>query len=231
MSMIRCDLGSPLGGRAQAVDAQPLADAVADRRARVEAGVRVLEDDLHPPPVRLEGRALDRGQVRAVEGDRARRRLDEAQQQPPDRRLAAARLADEPERLAAPDLEAHAVHGLDHADGALQDAAPDREVLDQVLDLDERAGSSAAAVGAPRPAGQRPRSRPTSVAGAAAGTGTGMPGRGMRPPVASWYSQQRTSWPPLDRAAATDGPPWRWPRPPRPAPGSAGRSGSPWAGR
>ena len=51
------DLRPPLGVAAETVDAQPLADAVADRRARVEARVRVLEDDLHPPPVRLQGGA------------------------------------------------------------------------------------------------------------------------------------------------------------------------------
>ena len=71
--------------------------------ARVEAGVRVLEDDLHPAPVRLERGALDVGDVHAVEADRPGRRLDEAQQQPADRRLAAARLADEAEGLAAAD--------------------------------------------------------------------------------------------------------------------------------
>ena len=114
------------------MDAQPLADAVADRRARVERRVRVLEDDLHPPPVGLQRGALERGDVRAVEDDRAGRRVDEPQQQPADGRLAAARLADEAERLAAPDLEAHAVDGLDLADRPLQDAARDREVLDQV---------------------------------------------------------------------------------------------------
>ena len=68
----------------------------------------------------------------AVEHDRPGGRLDEAQDQPPDGRLAAARLADQPERLAAPDLEAHAVDGLDLADRALQDPAADREVLDEV---------------------------------------------------------------------------------------------------
>ena len=66
------DLLPPLGVAAEAVDAQALADAVADRRPRVEAGVRILEDDLHPPPVGLEGGALERGQLRAVELDRAR---------------------------------------------------------------------------------------------------------------------------------------------------------------
>ena len=66
--------------------------------------VRVLEDDLHPPPVRLERRALRAG-VMSVPSklDRAGGRLDEPQEQPADGRLAAARLADEAERLAAPD--------------------------------------------------------------------------------------------------------------------------------
>ena len=44
--------------------------------------------------------------VAAVERIDPGRRLDEAQEEPPDGRLAAARLADEAERLAAPDLEA-----------------------------------------------------------------------------------------------------------------------------
>ena len=53
------DLLPPLGRAPEAVDPQALADAVADRRPRVEARVRVLEDDLHPPPVGLEGGALE----------------------------------------------------------------------------------------------------------------------------------------------------------------------------
>ena len=52
------------------------------------------------------------------------------------RALAAARLADDPERLAAPHLEADAVDGLDRADPAPEDdPARDREVLDEVAHL------------------------------------------------------------------------------------------------
>ncbi len=98
---------------ADAVDPQALADAVADRRSRIERRVRVLEDDLHPPPERLEGAALDLRDVGPVERDRARRGLDQPQEQPPDRRLARSRLAHEPERLAAADVEADPGHGLD----------------------------------------------------------------------------------------------------------------------
>ena len=57
---MRGDLPAPLGGRADAVDAQPLADAVAHELARVERGEGVLEDDLHAPPIGLQGLALQR---------------------------------------------------------------------------------------------------------------------------------------------------------------------------
>jgi hypothetical protein len=63
------DLGAPLGGRADAVDAQPFADAVADGRARVERCVRVLEDDLHPPAIGSERAAGQARDVVAVEDD------------------------------------------------------------------------------------------------------------------------------------------------------------------
>ena len=61
----------------------------------------------------------------------ARGGVDEAQQQPPDGGLAAARLAHEAERLAAPDDEVHAVHGAHLGDGPLEHAAADGERLDQ----------------------------------------------------------------------------------------------------
>ena len=168
------DLRPPFARRADAVDAQTLADAVADRRARVEAGVRVLEDDLHPAPVRLQLRALERRDVPAVEVDRARRRLDEPQQQPPDRRLAAARFADEPQRLAARDLEADAVDRLDDGDRPLQDPAADREVLDEIADLDERCRRARALVGGERRRRAHARAPTTGSS------------RGMSLPAASW---------------------------------------------
>ena len=97
----------------------------------------------------------------AVEPDRAGRRLDEAQEQPADRRLAAARLADQAERLAAPDRRSSTPStAWTIADRPLEDAAPDREVLDEVADLDERLP----AVGARRRVRRRPAT-PAAVAG------------------------------------------------------------------
>jgi hypothetical protein len=131
------DPGRALLGRPDAVDAQPLADAVADWRARVEARVRVLEDDLHAAPVRLELRAAQPRDVLAVEDDRPRRRLDEAQEEPADGRLAAARLTDEADRLAAADDEVDAVDRLDRPDRPLEEAALDRKVLHEATQLHE----------------------------------------------------------------------------------------------
>jgi hypothetical protein len=132
------DLLPPLGVAAETVDAQALADAVTDRRPRVQARIGVLEDDLHPPSIRLERGALDRRDVRSIELDPARRGVEEPQDHPPDRGLAAARLAHQAEGLAAADLEADPVDRLDRPDLTLQDPAADREMLDEVCDLDER---------------------------------------------------------------------------------------------
>jgi hypothetical protein len=79
-----------------------------------------------------------------VEEDAAARRLDRAQDQPAGGGLAAARLADQPERLAGFDREAHAVHRVD--DPARrgrrergEGIAPHREVLDEIPHLEQRA--------------------------------------------------------------------------------------------
>ncbi len=63
----------------------------------------------------------ERRDVLTVEQDPAARRLEEPEHRPPDRRLAAAGLADETERLAARDPQAHAVDGLDVADVPVED--------------------------------------------------------------------------------------------------------------
>ena len=61
--------------------------------------------------------------------DRPRRRLEEAQEEPSDGRLAAAGFPDEAERLALPDLEGHAVDGPHRGPRCAEEAALDREVL------------------------------------------------------------------------------------------------------
>jgi hypothetical protein len=82
--------------------------------------------------------SLLRADVLAVEADRARGRLHQPAQQTRSRALSAPGLADDAERLALDHVERNAIDGLDRADLALdQNPALDREVLDQLLDLNE----------------------------------------------------------------------------------------------
>src|SRR5205085_8596025 len=84
-----------------AVVLQGLGHDLADAEPRVERRVRILEDDLQLAPngPHLGARqAFDRP---VLEPDRAGSRLDQLQNRLAGRRLAAARLADEAERLPA----------------------------------------------------------------------------------------------------------------------------------
>ena len=83
------------------------------------------------------GAAVERGDVAAVEDDRARGRLDQPDDRPAERRLAAARLADDAEGLALRDGQIDAVDGAHRPDRVLEDAGLDREVLDQALDAEQ----------------------------------------------------------------------------------------------
>ena len=150
---------------------QALADDVRDRHPRVERPERVLEDDLHPAAQRPHVLGIDVGELVAVEHDPAVRGRGQLDDRPPERRLAAARLADQRERLAGHDLEVHAVHGVHGADLAAHDPAVDREVLLEALDREQRRdgrrdrGRRGAATrrrvrprcGAPRTGGRRSR--------------------------------------------------------------------------
>ena len=112
------------------------ADDVADRHPGIERAVRILEDDLHSAAHLLERIALKREDIRAVEVDLTRGCLLEAEHRSTQRRLAAAGLPHQTKRLAAVDLQADIVHGVDGADLMTEDAAHDREVLLDVLDVE-----------------------------------------------------------------------------------------------
>ena len=122
-----------------AVDAQRLGEHRADRHPRVQRRVRVLEDHLHPAADPAQPVALQRGHVDPVEADLAVGGVDEADHGAGERRLAAAGLADEAERLPAADLQRDAVDGPDRADLALEDhALGDREVDLEPIGAQER---------------------------------------------------------------------------------------------
>ena len=128
----------PVAAAGDAVHAQRLADDVARRHARIERGERVLEDDLHPPPVGAQLDLAEPRDVLAVERDAAGGRLDQPQHGAAHRRLAAARFADQAERLARRDREAHAVDREDVAGGAPKQSLLDGKVLLEVLHLQHR---------------------------------------------------------------------------------------------
>ena len=120
-------------------DLQPEGDVLAHRQVR-EEGV-ALEDRVD---LALVGRQV--GDVLAVEQDPPLVGLLEPGQDPQQRRLAAARGAEQREELPAPDRQRHPVHGADLA-----------EVLVDVLELEELGHSGrsqrSTAAGPPRQAG------------------------------------------------------------------------------
>jgi hypothetical protein len=71
-----------LRARVMAVDPQRLGDDVAHGHARVERGVRVLEDDLHLPPDLTHLAAAEPRDVAPVEDDLPGGRLDQLQDRP-----------------------------------------------------------------------------------------------------------------------------------------------------
>ena len=112
--------------RGELMDDQRLADDRADRHARVERGVGILEDDLHVAAQRAQRLAVERDDALAFEPHLARGRLDEPQDAAPGGRLAAAGFADEPQRLAGADLEADTVDRVHLLAGAARESAAAR---------------------------------------------------------------------------------------------------------
>src|SRR5262249_50026987 len=101
------------GAPAISMDQQGLGDNLCNTHTRVERSERILEDDLHvaAQAAQLAGSRLEN--VMAVEINLAGGWFDEAQEHPAQGRLAAARLADQPQRLTLVDLEGDAVDRMD----------------------------------------------------------------------------------------------------------------------
>src|SRR5207237_1904586 len=85
----------------------------ADPAPRVERRVRVLEHHLQADELRRPGAAGERRHRLALEAHRSLGRLDEPDRSPREARLAAARLADEPDDLPALDRQARPGNGAD----------------------------------------------------------------------------------------------------------------------
>jgi hypothetical protein len=135
---------------------RPLEDGLADAHARVERRERVLEHGLDP---RRQLAAVRRDRA-AVEKHATLARHQDAGDDAAEGRLAAARLADEAERLAARDGErnlAHRLHGalFDGAAEAGGDAVAERQVRREALrdPLDRQEGVAHAASAGVRTSG------------------------------------------------------------------------------
>ncbi len=133
-------LPHPLGAlrpvAVQAMDRKRLAHDRANRLTRVQRGIWILEDHLHLASDRLQLGALGVGDVPPVEMHRPRGWLEQPHRKPRRRALPTARLADDPQRLAAHHLQAHAVHRPHRPDLPLPHDSPgDREVLHQIAHL------------------------------------------------------------------------------------------------
>src|SRR6185312_5769968 len=125
-------------------DEQRLTHDVEHRQPRVQRRVRVLEDDLDLPAQRPHRRPVEPDQLPAVVLDRTFGGRLQVEDRPAGGRLAAAGLADQPERLAREQGQVDPVDRLDVADRTADQAlALDREVFLQAADLEHRLGADA----------------------------------------------------------------------------------------
>ena len=152
-----------LGPRGLAIDAEGAPDEVDDEVPRVQRRERILKHHLAIAPesphlaaleqidavppldlaergvVRMREQRLQPGALIRLEVvvDAAAGRLGKAAHTAAERALAAAALADEPDGLAAPYVEADAVHGADVTDHPLKDTLADGIILFEVADREQ----------------------------------------------------------------------------------------------
>ena len=117
-----------LGGARQAVDKERLRDRGPHRHARVERRIRVLEDHLHLSSQRAQEPLRHPRDIRPVKRDRAGARLEQAQQGPPQRGLAAARFTHQAQGLSGEDLQVHLLH-RPHRGHLARERSPQRPLL------------------------------------------------------------------------------------------------------
>ena len=143
----RAHLLDLLGPRADAVHEQRLAHDLADRHARIERGVGVLEDRLHVAAEAEQFGLRGVRHVRAFEEHAARGRLFQPHDGAAERRLPAAGFAHKAERLAFLHVEADAVDRAHVADLGREHAAAHGIVFLQSLDDEKRSSRSRSLLG------------------------------------------------------------------------------------
>ena len=114
--------------------------------ARVEAGIGVLEDHLHPAPAAGALGRREPGKVQAVEQHAPGSRAVEAHDQPGDGGLPATGLADERQRFPLRDRKGNAVHGLQKNTRAALDRARKPGLRDIEMPRDRLCGNEVSGV-------------------------------------------------------------------------------------
>jgi len=138
----------PLGGRPDTLHVERLTHDLGHRQARADRVERVLRDELHLLAHVFQGRAGEAVEGLPFERDRAALRVEHPGHQPPQRGLAAARLADHGHDLAFQHVERRIAHRL-HAEAV----AVERERLGQPVDAQQ--GLQAAQVARDQPVAHR----------------------------------------------------------------------------
>ena len=108
------------------------------RHARIERCVRILVDHLHLLAIREHLRRIEFGDVFTANLDATGRRFQQLQQGATHRRLATTAFADQAECFAALDMERYTIYRVHLAGHARKQPFVDREMLLEILDLQQR---------------------------------------------------------------------------------------------
>src|SRR6186713_1896559 len=109
------------------MDRQHLRQHASHRFARIEAGVRVLKNDLHSAPKLPQLPAWKPDDFLAIEANAATGRFDQPEDAAPRRRFAATALANQTKGFATLDGERNAVDRPDVPDRAREESLADRK--------------------------------------------------------------------------------------------------------
>src|SRR2546423_8452416 len=127
----------PVVGRSDAVDEKAFAHDLPHGHARVQRTVRILEDDLHFPPDLVQLLFVRLEDAPPLEKRLTRRGRDQPQDRARHGGLARTGFTDQAQGFALLDVKADVVDRLDVRHGGLEQPALDREVLDEVVDLEQ----------------------------------------------------------------------------------------------
>jgi hypothetical protein len=141
---VEADLAHDLGGPGQyfvaraSVHHEGLGDKRPHRHARIQGPVRILEDHLHAAAQSSHLALREAGDFTPVEQNAPRARLDQAQDEPAQRALAAAALAHETQGLAAAQIERDVVDRAHDRFRSTEKRARLAERLADPIDAQER---------------------------------------------------------------------------------------------